>query len=270
MPGRKGIATSADGVQIHYEVFGQGAPALVFIHGGLSKRTQWHNQADHFSRRFTVVTVDLAGHGESGVGRESWTMQAFGEDVVAVVEHLGIDRVVLVGHSMGGVVMLEAAVGMPQKVIGLIGVDTLQRIDTTGTAEQAEEFFGPLREDFAAAVEKETRIRFLPESDPVVLQQVLNDVAEMRTDVGLAEMEDLFSPGRVRRTSEILPMVTAPISVIAPDWRPFDVDIARRRGIEVKLVSGTGHWIQMELPETLNAFIERKVAGFEARESSKP
>jgi pimeloyl-ACP methyl ester carboxylesterase len=56
-----------------------------------------------------VVAIDLAGHGESGVGRKAWTMPTFGDDLVAVVERLALADAVLIGHSMGGDVIVEAA-----------------------------------------------------------------------------------------------------------------------------------------------------------------
>ena len=91
---------SSDGTPIYYEVQGDGEPALVFIHGFCSERSYWSKQLCKFAQQYKVVAVDLAGHGESGLDRKTWTISAFGEDVVAVVEKLGLDKVVLIGHSM--------------------------------------------------------------------------------------------------------------------------------------------------------------------------
>ena len=85
---------------------GRGAPALVFIHGWSCDRTYWRGQVDAFSQTFRVVAVDLADHGESGTGRQVWTIGAFGEDVAACVSKLGLQRIILIGHSMGGDVIL--------------------------------------------------------------------------------------------------------------------------------------------------------------------
>jgi pimeloyl-ACP methyl ester carboxylesterase len=71
-----------------------------------------------------VVALDLAGYGQSGGGRKDWTMAAFGQDVVSVVEALGLKRVVLIGHSLGGPAVLEAARRMPGRVVGLVLVDS--------------------------------------------------------------------------------------------------------------------------------------------------
>ena len=85
-----GTAVSADGIPVCYEVRGGGAPALVFVHGWSCDRRYWNAQVDYFADRHQVVAIDLAGHGESGLGRTAWTMPCFGADVVAVVKQLGL------------------------------------------------------------------------------------------------------------------------------------------------------------------------------------
>src|SRR4030042_643712 len=96
------IARSADGVPIHYDVRGNGAIALVFVHGWCCNRHHWDRQMSYFAPHYTVVSLDLAGHGESGCNRTRWTIPSFGQDVVAVVGQLGLEQVVLIGHSMSG------------------------------------------------------------------------------------------------------------------------------------------------------------------------
>jgi hypothetical protein len=90
-------AISADGNEIHYQVQGQGKPALIFIHGWCCDRSYWDAQLPYFAQKYIVVAIDLAGHGESGLDRKEWTMGAFGEDVVAVVNKLNLEQVVLIG-----------------------------------------------------------------------------------------------------------------------------------------------------------------------------
>ena len=95
-------AISYDGTQVAYEVFGVGPQTLVFVHGWSCDRSYWNAQIEPLSRNYQVVTLDLAGHGESGLSRNSWTIAGFGSDVAAVVTDLDTDCVVLIGHSMGG------------------------------------------------------------------------------------------------------------------------------------------------------------------------
>src|SRR5512145_3174567 len=102
----RGSTLSADGVPIVFEDQGHG-PALVFVHGWSCDRTHWASQVPAFETHHRVVTIDLAGHGESGRGRAAWTIEAFADDVVAVVNALALERLVFVGHSMGGDVIVE-------------------------------------------------------------------------------------------------------------------------------------------------------------------
>ena len=95
----------------------------MFVHGVCCDGRFWDGQVNHFAPHYTVVRLDLAGHGTSGRDRPQWTMSAFGQDVVAVVEQLRLAQVVLIGHSMGGAVIVEAARRLPTAVIGLVGVD---------------------------------------------------------------------------------------------------------------------------------------------------
>jgi pimeloyl-ACP methyl ester carboxylesterase len=136
MQAQSRVALSSDGVPIHYDVQGSGPIALVFVHGWCCNRGYWAAQVDHFATRNTVVNIDLAGHGASGRERARWTMSAFGLDVVAVIEHLELQQVVMVGHSMGGVAIVEAACRLPDSVIGLVGVDTWRNLEQVRTPAQ--------------------------------------------------------------------------------------------------------------------------------------
>lgn len=96
---------------IAYQVVGSGKPALLFVHGWYCDQSYRNAQVNHFAPQYKVVTIDLAGHGKSGLDRKTWTMEAFGDDVMAVVKELDLDRVVLIGHSIGGHVIAWAQSG---------------------------------------------------------------------------------------------------------------------------------------------------------------
>ncbi len=81
-------AVSSDGVEISFNKQGKGKPALVFVHGWTNNKTIWDAQVSYFSDKYKVVALDLAGHGVSGDNRNDWTMSAFGDDVVAVINKL--------------------------------------------------------------------------------------------------------------------------------------------------------------------------------------
>src|SRR5215475_1586196 len=125
----KRIVSAKDGLKIVCECRGRGDTALLFLHGWCGDREYWKHQVDVFAPDYRIVTLDQAGHGESGKDRKNWTLSALAADVEAVVKELGLKRVILVGHSMGGPVSLVAAKRMPDTVVAVIGVDTLQNAE---------------------------------------------------------------------------------------------------------------------------------------------
>ncbi len=118
------IIESYDTEKIYYEEAGSGEISLVFIHGAGADIRVWKHQRA-FSSEFRCIFVDLPGHGKSGKNRENYTMESYGKDIQAVINQLNLQNVILVGWSMGGCVMLEAAKMLPKKIIGLLGLDTL-------------------------------------------------------------------------------------------------------------------------------------------------
>jgi pimeloyl-ACP methyl ester carboxylesterase len=256
----KDVAISADGVPIHYEVHGTGIPALVFMHGWSCDRSYWEKQVGHFAQQYQVVAVDLAGHGESGLDRKAWTMPAFGEDVVAVVEKLGLEQVVLIGHSMGGSVIIEAARRMPDRVVGLVGADTFRNVGQTWTREQIDEILAPFRSDFLEATRNFVRNMFIPESDYALVERIVADMSAAPPEVGIGAMQG--NRGNAGSLSAALQQVKAPIVAINSDYRPNDIESAQRCGIKVRFMSGVGHFVMMEDAETFNSLLEEAIREF--------
>ena len=148
-----GTATARDGVDIHYEAMGSGSPTLLFIHGWNCDRRYWSDQLAYFAEQHQVVAIDLAGHGESGLQRTEWTIGQFGADVASVADQLALDDVILVGHSMGGPVALEAARQLEGRVKTIIGADTLNDVSITFPEEQLNGMIAAMETDFRSTVE---------------------------------------------------------------------------------------------------------------------
>ncbi len=253
----KNFASSADGIPLCYEVRGTGGPALVFVHGWSCDRRYWDRQLDHFARKYRVVTLDLAGHGESGLGRIAWTMPAFGRDVVAVVEKLGLERAVLIGHSMGGDVIVEAARLMPDRIVGLVWVDTYRTLGRIRDREEVEKFMAPFRADFLAAARKFVGEMFTPSSDQALVDWIVADMSAAPPEIALLTLEKAVTFEPEILTS--LRNLKAPIVAINPDYRPTDADALKRYGVKVVLVSRVGHFPMMEDPETFNRLLEEVI-----------
>src|SRR5262245_29268732 len=84
----------ADGVAMSYVDRGKGDPALVFVHCGNCRKEIWTETLDAFAGTNRVVAMDLPGHGQSGAARKAWTLPALGADVAALVDHLGLRKVI--------------------------------------------------------------------------------------------------------------------------------------------------------------------------------
>jgi pimeloyl-ACP methyl ester carboxylesterase len=254
---------SRDGVPIHYQVQGKATPAIVLVHGWCCDLTYWEKQWATFAEKYTVVSIDLAGHGRSGLRRKSWTMSAFGEDVVAVVKKLGLSEIVLVGHSMGGSVILEAAKHIPDSVLGLVCVDTHQDLEQKWTKEQFDQFFAPLRENFAEGTKNFVRSMFAPDSDPALIEKIVADMSSAPPDVGKATFEanfDYWMYNIVQAFRE----TKAPITAINSDKYPSNPEGNKKinPSYKLKIMTGVGHFVMLEDPETFNRLLEETIQEF--------
>ena len=253
-------ATSGDGIRIAYEAHGRGTPgtpALVFVHGWSCDRTYWKGQLQPFARQFRVVAVDLAGHGESGLGRTAWTMGAFGGDVAAVVKKLGLERIILIGHSMGGDVIVEAARRLRGRVAGLVWVDTYKQLRTPRTPEQLQELIAPFRANFVEATRAFVRGMFPPSSDPALVEWVATDMSAAPPSVALGALEAAMSFDR--EIPGALQELNLPVVAINADYKPTDVASMQRYGVEVVFMSGVGHFMMLEDPERFNALLRTAI-----------
>jgi pimeloyl-ACP methyl ester carboxylesterase len=185
-------------------------------------------------------------------------MPAYGEDVAAVINELALDEVILIGHSMGGDVIVEAALLCPTVVKGLVWVDAYSALGEPHTPESVDEFAAPFRTDFAATTDRFVRGMFLPTSDPALVEWVARDMASAPPEVGIDELVHAVSNhGAVLKHLQRLSM---PKVAINPDYRPTDVESLARYGFETVLMSQVGHFMMLEDPEQFNRLLEETIA----------
>src|ERR1700732_2344279 len=111
------------GVNISYLLTGNSDTAIVLMHGWCINKEYWKAQQAYLGNKYKIVSLDLAGHGQSGKNRTHWTVEEYAGDVIALIRTLKLEKVILVGHSMSGDIMLQVATEIPEKIIGLIGID---------------------------------------------------------------------------------------------------------------------------------------------------
>src|SRR5436190_15395634 len=117
-----GLNAVYDGARVHYESYGKGKDAVVFIHGWTCDLTFWRAQAPVYQKHRSLL-IDLPGHGQSDKPDVSYTQERFARAVEAVMRDAGVERAVLVGHSMGGPVALTFMRLFPAKAKALVMVD---------------------------------------------------------------------------------------------------------------------------------------------------
>lgn len=247
---------SADGVPIRHHVTGKGEPTIVLVHGWALDRSLWEALVPRLAGRHRVVTLDLGGHGESGRQRAQWTMGAFGEDVKAVVEAVGAKDVVLVGHSMGGPVVLEAARRTPERVKGIVLIDTILDAEQPTPPDQIEAMAKQLEADYrGTATQMSIEYLFVPATPAAVRERVLRHATTIAPDLSIALLRQAWAYDPLPALREI----KAPIRAVNADKFPTKIEANRRYmpGYEAIVVPGTGHYLMLEKPEPFGAALDQ-------------
>jgi len=249
-----GIVAASDGVPIHYTDTGKGDPALVFIHCWGCNRSFWENQVAEFSKTHRVVTIDLPGHGESGLTRKTWSVESYGDDVKTVVTKLDLKGVVLVGSSMGGSIALEATKRMPERVVAIVPVDTLQNVEQKLSPEQVEAAMNQLQADYKGATTALLNQFFFSPSTPDAVKKRVTEEAVSRTpETALAILRVVFSYDPAPALRE----VKVPIRAINSDRNPTSIEVNRKYSpqFDVVLMKGSGHYPMLEDPAKFNQLL---------------
>jgi pimeloyl-ACP methyl ester carboxylesterase len=258
---RHDVAISADSERIAYTAAGRGEPALIFIHGWNCDSRYWREQHPLFSKNHRVVALDLAGHGHSSLDRAAYTMSAYSEDVKAVVEKEKIGRAILIGHSMGGAVIAEAARLMPVRVVGIIGIDTLQNVAGKISQKNIDESAGPLKKDFRTGAKGFARSLFRPGTDEALVRWVEEDMSSAPGEIAMKAFQGYLGQFVTGEAARVLEDLTVPVVSINARLWPTDAEENRKHIKNYKLyyIEETGHFPMLEEPEAFNALLREAI-----------
>jgi pimeloyl-ACP methyl ester carboxylesterase len=254
------IAIAPDGVHVQYRTYGTGEPALVFIHGWSCDSNYWREQIPAFKQKYTLVTVDLAGHGGTDGNRSDWTMARFGQDVATALAAVPNQQIILVGHSMGGNVAIEAARLLKGRVIGIIGVDTFKSIGAPLPSKaQIDAIVKPFEADFIGTTRSMVNDHFFAaNAAPQLKQKVAYDMSLSQPRVGIAALRAVLQYDFV----EPLKDLSVPIVAINSDLGE-PVNEVRIRKLLPKFrqvtLAGDGHFLMMEDPARFNPALEQEI-----------
>ncbi len=249
----EGKVASADGVPIAYSVEGDGEVAVVLIHGWSCDRTYWREQIEPLIAVYKVVSLDLAGHGTSGVERAEWTLPAFGADVAAVVEGLGLERVILVGHSMGAPAALEAVPKLPGRVLGVVAVDALHDVSSKPDPERWHELVESYESDFNGTCDQFVHSMFLEAADPHLIESIAHDMCSASPEIATELIR------RVGDYDQAAALRAAAVPVRAINSAVYPTNVDGNRGVaadfDLRVMEGVGHFPMLVSPGELNRLL---------------
>jgi pimeloyl-ACP methyl ester carboxylesterase len=247
-----------DGVRLAYDDAGSGDPAMLLVHGILCDRSHLARQLAYFGRRQRCVAVDLRGHGDSDAPVQEYTIEGFADDLAVMCRRLGLGRPVVVGHSLGGIIALAFAVRHPDLVSGVVDLDSVlippgDRTDKLRTV--LESFDGP---DHVQAVGELFSALIGPYASPELREEILAGTRRVPRHVAGSTWRHAFFDFD---TEAALARCSAPFLYL--DAGTLNMDLERAGQICPRLTHGrtvgAGHFHQLEVPEQVNAMIERFV-----------
>jgi pimeloyl-ACP methyl ester carboxylesterase len=246
-------------VSLFYKEARGGAPPLVLVHGVGCDHSFMAPQFDAFGGTHRVVAVDLRGHGRSDKPQQVYTIPAFADDLAWVLRELALERPVVVGHSMGGAIGLELAGEQPERLAGLVMLDSAvlpsphvwAGVQPVIAALKTPDYQEAARRFFADAF-------FLPTDDAGRKAAVLAAMLATPQHVLASAFENIFAWDSAAAAARCrVPTLY--------------VGSARPRGDVVRFgetcptlvhgqIVGSGHFLQLEVPDQVNAMIRRFLA----------
>ena len=251
---------------MHFTRAGRGSPALVFVHGFACSLEDWRFQVREFEKSHEVVACDLRAHGQTPGQPHECSIEHYGGDVAALIQNLELESVVLVGHSMGCRVVLEANRHAAGRVAGIVLVDGSRNAasDPDGSERAARATVDKL--GYAAFAETLFRQMFFnasPEADAIVARAVKSSASfgpelwprMARWDAAQVESALAAVRGRILAIQSTTRNAQLQRSPMKPGETSPWLDLVKSYGARVEIVPDTGHFTQLEAPQRVNALI---------------
>ncbi len=248
-----------DGVKLFFEDTGSGDPPILLVHGWTCDHTYMAPQFEHFRRTHRVIAVDLRGHGQSDKPKQAYTMAAFADDLAWLCGQLKVKKPIMIGHSMGGVIGVELAARFPEVPGAVVTLDSPivppQELIDGIAAPTIEALRGPGYREVQRKMVAE--MLFLPTDDPARKARIIDAMSSAPQHVMASAFENIFGD-----TAATVATCKVPLLILMAA-QPLS-DVARLRQVCPNVVIGqtvgAGHFHQLEVPEQVNAMIDRFLA----------
>jgi pimeloyl-ACP methyl ester carboxylesterase len=244
-----------DGLRLYYDRAGTGEPELLFVHGWCCDRTAFWPQFEHFAQAHVVTALDLRGCGESDRPADGYTIPDFADDVARFCAHVDVHEPVVVGHSLGGMIAVELAARHPSVPSALVLVDP----GPIDPHPETVKFFREFVEQLEGPNGEEVR-RLYVQDMGALDEELAQWIASLMCGVPLPIAAAVIHGVNAWNGVGALADCAVPTLMIRStlDAEPDAVRLrAIKPDLQVGITVGAGHFHQLEVPEQVNAMIER-------------
>jgi pimeloyl-ACP methyl ester carboxylesterase len=218
----------------------------------------------HFSEEYQVIAVDLPGFGKSGNNRSEWTMTTYGKDISALIQQLDLKKVVLVGFSLGGPVVIEAAAEVKERIIGVVLVDALQDVDQKIPPHMVPHIDSMMMDLINNPTKKKLVENGFIKKDLDSAFHRLSSLLEGASHIGWRESLASSIKWRNEYCVNAIKDIKAPTIAINSDLQPTNVEAFKRYvpSFQAKIINDVGHLLMWDDSEGFNRVLEESIQEF--------
>ena len=248
-------AAIVDGANVHWTSQGSGPQTVILVHGWTCDESSWQGQVPVLAKAFRVITLDLPGHGKSGMPK-AFTMEMFSRAIEAVRAEARVEKAVLAGHSMGTPVIRKYALMYPDRVAGLVLVDGLVQLGSPGGGAPARPALPSINGAARAGI---VRSMFGPLTTPALQEHILKMMLAPSDAAAAGAFAATWDPSQWSDQK-----LTIPVLAVYAGTRAVATEAAVTTlypNAEYLTIPETAHFLMMEKPAEFNrmisAFVDR-------------
>ena len=239
--------------------------AVLFVHGAGGGQFAWSYQKAFFEKRFNAIIIELPGHGESGMEGEE-EIGRYAGHVHSFVKHLGLEKIFLVGHSMGGAIVQTMALSYPGMIGGII---------LAGTGARLKVFpmiLNGIRDHFEETIRKIAPMAYSRKAPPDMVEQGIRELMRCPSDVLYG---DFLACDRFDVIEEVGKIDLPGLILCGEEDELTPVRYSeflhhRIKGSRLEVLPNAGHMVMMESPEAFNEKVSAFIIGRGGEESKVP
>ena len=249
-----------DNIKLYYEDWGpKDSVPLIFIHGWISSSEFWRNQVEYYKAKRRIIILDLRGHGQSDKPQKEYSIQTFSDDLYSFMKHLSIEKCILVGHSMGGMISLRFTLDHQKKVEKLVLIETIAK-----SAFSLRRRLLFLISQFAFSISYESFMKYYlsrmyrKNYPKIILEKTLEKVLNNPKYV----VTSCYSAIKKFNVSHELTSIVTPTYIIhgTESFLPLNQAkyiMNRVPNASLMIIEGAGHATPREVPKKVNELLEQ-------------